>query len=91
MTLILAAAVLFMGQASPNRTVETNEFILKDTIKDTNGKSRLIIQLRGAGQEPSLELHDANGKARDGRLSVQPPENERIGGVVSPGGGSPAS
>lgn len=87
MTLILAAAVLFMGQASPNRTVETNEFILKDT----NGKSRLIIQLRGAGQEPSLELHDANGKARDGGLSVQPPENEGIGGVVSPGGGSPAS
>ena len=28
--LIIAAAVLLMGQASPNRTVEANEFVLRD-------------------------------------------------------------
>ncbi len=64
--LILAAAVLLMGQASPTRTVEANEFILKDD----NGKRRLIMSLSGVGQEPSVELLDANGRVRV-RLGTQ--------------------
>ena len=36
LALILLGSVLLMGQAAPRRTVEANEFILKDE----NGKSR---------------------------------------------------
>ena len=46
--LILAAAVLLMGQASPNRTVEANEFLLIDR------KGRTLAEL--ATTEDALEL-----------------------------------
>ncbi len=61
--LILAAAVLLMGQASPQRTVEANEFILRDG----NGKvrARLSSQLGVAG----IAFYDENGSER-AELSV---------------------
>ena len=64
--LILAAAVLLMGQTSPNRTVEANEFILKDT----EGRVRAKLSMT-ENVVPELILFDANGTDRI-RLGVNP-------------------
>jgi len=56
--LLIAAAVLLMGQASPNRTVEANEFVLRDG----NGKVRGTFSMADLG--PQLALLDANGIQR---------------------------
>ena len=55
---ILIASVLLMGQASPKRTVEANEFVLRDA----NGKERAWLGVIGSG--PMLALYDASGKER---------------------------
>jgi len=56
--LIISAAVLLMGQASPNRTVEANEFILKDEGGTVRGR------LHMGADGPLLALLDANGQVR---------------------------
>ena len=60
MFLILAASVLLMGQAAPKRTVEANEFILKDA----NGKKRARLFTTAHG--PQLFFMDTNRKPRVG-------------------------
>ena len=78
--LVLAAAVLLMGQDSPNRTVEANEFVLKDSGGNIRGAFAVLgdepgLQIWDGNQDvrialglwdgaPSLQLHDANGVAR---------------------------
>jgi hypothetical protein len=54
--LVIAAAVLLMGQARPVRTVEAQNFLLKDA----NGtvRARLSIEL---ADRPTLSLLDAHG------------------------------
>ncbi len=67
--LILTVSVLLLGQASPKKTVEANEFILNDTT----GKTRAILTAFRFG--PSLGLFDANGKPRVGMaIAAQGPE-----------------
>lgn len=61
--LILAAAVFLMGQAAQKKTVEANEFILRDT----NGKLRAALDIYQGG--PRLALYDAAGNVR-GALDV---------------------
>ncbi len=56
--LIIAAAVLLMGQASPQRTVEANEFVLKDSSGTVRGRFSTYEQ------NTHLWLYDANGKSR---------------------------
>ena len=56
--LIIAAAVVLMGQASPPRTVEANEFVLKDSSGTVRGRFSTY------GQNTMLRLFDANGKSR---------------------------
>ncbi len=57
--LILAAsALLLMGQAPATRTVEANEFILKDA----DGRQRAKLSIGIAG--PALTLDDENGRMR---------------------------
>ena len=60
--LILAAAVLLMGQASPNRTVEANEFVLKDESGAVRGRFGMDESVDG--YVPQLELLDADGQRR---------------------------
>lgn len=57
--LVLAATVVLMGQAPARRTVEANEFILKDM----EGKVRGQFSTGGTGQ-PFLNLSDESGKER---------------------------
>ena len=45
--LIIAAAVLLMGQASPNRTVEANEFVLQDESGAVHGRFGLVDTVDG--------------------------------------------
>ena len=52
--LVLAAAVLLMGQASPNRTVEANRFVLTDR----SGNEQGVLMLKPSG--PSFMLLDPN-------------------------------
>ena len=56
--LILAAAVLLMGQAPATRTVEANEFVLKDSSGTVRGRFSTYEQ------NTHLWLYDANGKSR---------------------------
>lgn len=56
--LVLAAAVVLMGQAPANRIVEAERFVLKD--KGGNVRGSLAIFADG----PGLELYDANQKLR---------------------------
>ena len=56
--LILAVAMVVMGQGPTSRTVEANEFLLKDA----NGKVRGRWSLRAHG--PGFALLDANDKER---------------------------
>lgn len=52
---ILASSLVMMSQASPNRTVEAQEFILKDA----GGRVRGVLTAKTGA--PRLELRDANG------------------------------
>jgi hypothetical protein len=70
--MVLAAAVLLMGQASQKKTVEANEFILKDTT----GKTRARLGIGATG--PDLAMFDTEGKAR-ASLEV---ENDTTGTVT---------
>ncbi len=56
--LVIAAAVLLMGQASPNRTVEANEFILTDS----GGRERAKLHMASYG--PELVLKTGKAQAR---------------------------
>ena len=58
--LVLIGSVLLMGQASPKRTVEANEFLLKDS----GGRVRAKLSTEGNLPGPSLVLIDAEGKER---------------------------
>lgn len=78
--LLLATAVLLMGQASPNRTVEANEFVLKDangrvrgrwSIKADTAQFHLVdtngvdrISLAELGNSTLLSLQDSDGGQR---------------------------
>ena len=56
LVLTLVGCWLLLGVASPKRTVQAEEFILRDA----NGKVQVML---GAGAEgPTLVLFDANGK-----------------------------
>lgn len=69
LTLVLAAAVLLMGQLLPTqsveaqtpatRTVEGNEFVLRDV----NGKQRAVLGTAPNGT-PFFDMMDANGQQR---------------------------
>lgn len=67
--LVLAAALLLMGQASPNRTVEANEFVLKNANGDVFGRWSAT-----AGYVV-LEMFDGKGKGRVslGNVPLGPP------------------
>jgi len=58
--LVLTAAVLLMGQASRNRTVEANEFILKDA----SGKMRARLGMEADGPLFSLFAQDGHARAK---------------------------
>ena len=58
LVLILAAALVLMGQAPATRTVEANDFVLKDE----SGKVRGRLYMTALG--PSFALLDENGKQR---------------------------
>jgi hypothetical protein len=68
--LILISALVLMGQASPNRTVEANEFILRDE----QGRTRAWLHMEADG--PYFTLTDASGK---GRLGLTVRETEGTG------------
>lgn len=53
--LVLAVSFLLMGQAAPKKTVEANEFVLKDASGRVRGQ--LLMRLLG----PDLTLFDENG------------------------------
>jgi hypothetical protein len=55
--LLIVAAAVAMGQARPNRTVEAENFVLKDP----SGRMRAQIYMDPSGT-PSLEFFDENGK-----------------------------
>jgi len=69
--LILISALVLMGQASPNRTVEANEFILRDE----QGRTRAWLHMEADG--PYFTLTDASGKGRLG-LAVRETEGSGI-------------
>jgi hypothetical protein len=52
---VVAGAVLLMGQARPNRTIEAEKFVLKDA----NGKIRARLEMES--DSPTLALLDGNG------------------------------
>jgi hypothetical protein len=69
LALILAGSVLLMGQAPVTRTVEANEFVLKDS--DNKIRARMFLQPLpnavpfGADKDgPVLTFYDAAGKRR---------------------------
>jgi len=63
--LVLAASVVLMGQVPVTRTVEANQFILKDG--DGKVRADLAVNANGAG----LTLYDPSGKVR-AMLTVTP-------------------
>ncbi|OFV94413.1 MAG: hypothetical protein A3H28_09725 [Acidobacteria bacterium RIFCSPLOWO2_02_FULL_61_28] len=56
--LIIVGSVVLMGQAPPPRTVEANEFTLRD------GSGRVRGQLSMTNSGPALSLYDQNGHVR---------------------------
>lgn len=56
--LILAAALVLMGQAPATRTVEASEFVLKDA------EGKVLGRFGAFFGEPGLHLYDSNGKPR---------------------------
>jgi hypothetical protein len=59
--LILATAVFLMGQGASKKTVEANEFILKDASGKVRGRFGMDLSLNGG---PQLSLLDSNGDKR---------------------------
>ena len=57
--MVVAVAFIVMGQAQTNRTLEANEFVLKDET----GKARAKLHME-RGRDPSLSLYDASGVER---------------------------
>src|SRR5437773_1783635 len=55
-SLLIAASIIFMGQAQRRRTLEAESFILKDA----NGRPRGELAM-DFGSRPTLTLRDANG------------------------------
>lgn len=55
--LVVASAILLMGQAAPKQTVEANRFLLRDSY----GKIRAELGFL-QGQVPSLRVFDATGE-----------------------------
>ncbi len=58
LALTLVGCLLLLGVASPNRTVEAEQFILRDA----NGKEQAALRMSAEG--PELGFLDANGKVR---------------------------
>ena len=56
LALTLVGCLLLLGVASPDRTVEAEEFILRDA--SGNRRAGLAVVAQG----PGLHLYDANGK-----------------------------
>lgn len=69
--LVLVASLLLMGQAAQKKTVEANEFILRDNDGKIRARLRMVEdqegvrnpQLKGL-QNPQLEFFDENQKSR---------------------------
>lgn len=88
LALILVVSVLLMGQAVPKKTVDANEFILKDT----NGNVRGKFDLNALG--PELVLLDEKGDARAALLVSSVLDDARLllnkgkegGAALSPNG-----
>jgi hypothetical protein len=59
-TLIVPALLLVMGQAPSKKSVEANEFILRDD----SGNVRATLSMNAALARPELVLRDEQGKAR---------------------------
>jgi hypothetical protein len=79
MVVLLAAAGLLMGQALPNRrTVDAEEFVLRDSA----GTPRAVLSLQAEGA-PTLAFFDASGKTRawlcEGRRVPVPALADRAG------------
>jgi len=58
--LVLAASLVLMGQASPKKTIEANEFILRDN----SGKVRANLSLKEKESIAQLVLFDNEGTRR---------------------------
>ncbi len=74
--LIVAASLLLMGQASGTKTVEANEFILKDS----SGNVRAKLWMNMALARPELVLFDAKEKAM---VNLNGGSGSVLGGEVS--------
>jgi len=72
--LIIAAAVLLMGQASTSRTVEANEFVLKDASGKVRAKLSIVGDLGGVNVA-QLAFTDPQGNRlmtlRENRLAIE--------------------
>lgn len=60
--LSLIAAVVVMGQARPSRTLEAEQFVLKDP------RARVRATLTILGDAPQLNLYDKTGMVRAGLM-----------------------
>lgn len=95
---IVATAGLLMGQASPHKTIEANEFILKDRL----GRVQARLSIEELHSAASFVLYDPGGKGKfkvvsgflgtgatmhlsdaDGRHRVSLSANKHTGGILS--------
>ncbi len=58
--LIVVTSLIVMGQASSKKTVEADEFI----VRDSSGKVRIKLAVDTKSGAPEINLFDAEGKAR---------------------------
>jgi hypothetical protein len=75
--LIIPALLLVMGQAPSKKTVEANEFILRDN----GGNVRASLSMNTALARPELVLRDEQGKARVDLVGSSP-ESAPVGGGI---------
>ena len=75
--LIATASLLVMGQASPKKTVEANEFILRDG----SARVRARLSMNAALASPELLLFDETGKERVKLSAGMGPSGFLAGGV----------
>ena len=82
-TLVVATLLVIMGQAPATKTVEANEFILRDG----NGNVRARLSMNGSLSNPEMVMLDENGRTRirveAGAGPATPSMLPRVGGVVS--------
>jgi hypothetical protein len=82
-TLVVATLLVIMGQAPSTKTVEANEFILRDG----NGNVRASFSMNGSLSNPEMVMLDENGRTRirvdAGGGPATPSILPRVGGVVS--------